>query len=536
MMKRLAAALAAIAVLGMTLVMPAAAEDFDPEEAYGEIISYYAHHLETEWKEYVYKEGLISNAKSGDANMDNPEIVGNVWKYISYYDAGYCFYDINGDGIEELLLGNYYDGSYITHRILDVFTFHEGRVIHLYSDYPPYLGGNPCCFTIVGDEIVYRIGLNMHGPMAIERYRIANGTLCPIHSCYVSGDGAGCYTQDAQGGETSWDEIPKVTITSEEFWAEWDGGKDAAEAFHPPLRPIDGSNRPVPEAKPVSVPVQGVYGYDALLAAIKTNLEQGNFTFFNDPAAKELEGLASGDVGYLWRAFGAERYTSETMGYAYLDLDGDGQRELATGAIGEDGGLVLYDLYTIYDGKLLHLAESSERDRFSFGVDGTITEYFGSGTYGIEYVYRLEHGAFQIAKQYEFCKDIYARLRDPGTPSANWETTDRETFFAEVNAFRAPAPMATTFAAFAPTDCTPGDLDTNGTVNAADGAAILIAAARLGAGETSGLTPAQESAADLDGDGSINASDAAAVLQYAAYIGAGGTASIGEFLQTGTSL
>lgn len=533
MMKRLAAALAAFAVLCAMPVMPAAAEDFDPEEAYGEIISYYAHHLETEWKEYVYKDGLISNAKSGDVNMDNPEIVGNVWKHISYYDAGYCYYDINGDGIEELLLGNYYDGSGITQHILDVFTFHEGRVVHLYSDYPPYLGGNPCCFTIVGDEIEYRFGMNMHGEsFGIMRYRIANGTLCPTHSCVYD---TVCYKQDAQGGETSWEEIPKVTITSEEFWEEWDGEKDAAEAFHPPLRPIDGSNRPVPEAKPVSVPVQGAYGYDALLAAIKTNLEQGNFTFFNDPAAKELEGLASGDVGYLWRAFGAERYTSETMGYAYLDLDGDGQRELAIGAIGEDGGLVLYDLYTIYDGKILHLAESSERDSFSFGVDNTITEGFASGVYCIDYAFRLENGAFQIAEQYESCEDIYARLRAPGTPSANWETTDRETFFAEINAFQAPSPMAAAFADFTPTDCTPGDLDTNGTVNAADGAAILIAAARLGAGETSGLTPAQETAADLDGDGSINASDAAAVLQYAAYIGAGGTAPIGEFLQTGTS-
>ena len=528
MMKRLAAALAAIAVLGMTLVIPAAAEDFDPEEAYGEIISYYAHHLETEWKEYVYKDGLISNAKSGDANMDNPEIVGNVWKHISYYDAGYCYYDINGDGIEELLLGNYYDGSGITHRILDVFTFHEGRVIHLYSDYPPYLGGNPCCFTIVGNEIEYRFGMNMHGEsFGINRYRIANGTLCPTHSCVY---GTGCYTQDAQGGETSWDEVPKVTITLEEFWAEWHGENDTAKAVCPPLHPIDGSNRPVPEAKPVSVPVQGAYGYDALLAAIKTNLELGNFNYEYGAELPGLQGLDSGNIGYLWQFYVSPK-TTDANGFVYLDLDGDGQKELGIGAIGEDGRLVLYDLYTIYDGKILHLAESSERDRFSFGVDGTITEYFGSGTYGIEYVYRLEYGAFQIAKQYEFYHDIYARLRDPGTPSANWETIDRETYFAEVNAFRAPAPMATTFAAFAPTDCTPGDLDTNGTVNAADGAAILIAAARLGAGETSGLTASQESAADLDGDGSINASDAAAVLQYAAFVGAGGTAPIGEFLQ-----
>lgn len=78
----------------------------------------------------------------------------------------------------------------------------------------------------------------------------------------------------------------------------------------------------------------------------------------------------------------------------------------------------------------------------------------------------------------------------------------------------------------------PGDVNGDGLVNASDAARILIAAALLGASETSGLTEAQEKAADVDGDGLVNSSDAALVLMYAAYVGAGGTGSLTEFLQT----
>ncbi|MCR4643795.1 MAG: dockerin type I repeat-containing protein, partial [Oscillospiraceae bacterium] len=66
-----------------------------------------------------------------------------------------------------------------------------------------------------------------------------------------------------------------------------------------------------------------------------------------------------------------------------------------------------------------------------------------------------------------------------------------------------------------------GDLNADSIANSSDAAQILIAAARIGAGEDSGLTDDQKNAADVNADGSINASDSAILLQYAAAAGAG---------------
>lgn len=76
-----------------------------------------------------------------------------------------------------------------------------------------------------------------------------------------------------------------------------------------------------------------------------------------------------------------------------------------------------------------------------------------------------------------------------------------------------------------------GDVDENDTVDASDAAAILIAAAKMGAGEDSGLTNVQKAKADVNADGEIDASDAALILQYAAEVGSGNDVdSLAEFI------
>ena len=59
------------------------------------------------------------------------------------------------------------------------------------------------------------------------------------------------------------------------------------------------------------------------------------------------------------------------------------------------------------------------------------------------------------------------------------------------------------------------------TVSAVDAALVLAAAAHIGAGEPSGLTPEQEVKADADRDGMITAADAALIQEYAAKCGSG---------------
>lgn len=66
-----------------------------------------------------------------------------------------------------------------------------------------------------------------------------------------------------------------------------------------------------------------------------------------------------------------------------------------------------------------------------------------------------------------------------------------------------------------------GDVNLDGTVNAEDATAVLIAAARLGTGADSGLSDVQKRAADVTGDGTVNAQDATTILRYAAAVGIG---------------
>jgi hypothetical protein len=70
-------------------------------------------------------------------------------------------------------------------------------------------------------------------------------------------------------------------------------------------------------------------------------------------------------------------------------------------------------------------------------------------------------------------------------------------------------------------DCRYPDIDADGRVTAADAAMILTAAANIGTGQESGLTPEQEFLADADRDGIISAADATLVQTFVSQCGAG---------------
>ena len=76
-----------------------------------------------------------------------------------------------------------------------------------------------------------------------------------------------------------------------------------------------------------------------------------------------------------------------------------------------------------------------------------------------------------------------------------------------------------------------GDINGDTVMNASDAARILIAAAKIGAGDSAGLATDQKTAADVNSDGSINASDAAIILIYAAAIGAGQDVNLNDFVK-----
>lgn len=90
------------------------------------------------------------------------------------------------------------------------------------------------------------------------------------------------------------------------------------------------------------------------------------------------------DVGYAYENGISEYFTSVGhIGYALLDLDGDGTQELLVGGVGADDYAkgVLFDLYTLRNGVPVQLACSSARNRYYLRSDYSILNE-GSGGAG----------------------------------------------------------------------------------------------------------------------------------------------------------
>lgn len=72
---------------------------------------------------------------------------------------------------------------------------------------------------------------------------------------------------------------------------------------------------------------------------------------------------------------------SVNLGYTLLDVDGNGIQELLVGEIyGEpEQGTVLYDMYTIRDGKILHVFDGWDRNRYYLLTNGNFINQGSSG-------------------------------------------------------------------------------------------------------------------------------------------------------------
>ncbi len=72
---------------------------------------------------------------------------------------------------------------------------------------------------------------------------------------------------------------------------------------------------------------------------------------------------------------------SRNIGYTLKDVDGNGVRELLIGENWGDSeaGTVLYDMYTIRDGKLLHVFSGWDRNRYYLLTNGNFINQGSSG-------------------------------------------------------------------------------------------------------------------------------------------------------------
>ncbi len=113
-------------------------------------------------------------------------------------------------------------------------------------------------------------------------------------------------------------------------------------------------------------------------------------------ATAYLEGNAEEDVDYdftdLFRLNLSEDAKAQ-FGYLMEDIDGDGTEELIFGENGPeawDG--VVYDLYTIHDGELVHVFDGWDRNRYYLCENGMIANEGSSGAAYSEYSYYVFEG------------------------------------------------------------------------------------------------------------------------------------------------
>lgn len=124
----------------------------------------------------------------------------------------------------------------------------------------------------------------------------------------------------------------------------------------------------------------GYPGYDALIAEAQDVLE--NFDRFTDEMGDHFSWVFYANWDY------------ETLGYILRDLDGNGVEELIFGENGEGGwdGIV-YDLYTIVDGEVVHIFDGWERNRYYLCENGCIARESDGSAFEFSFAYYAYSGA-----------------------------------------------------------------------------------------------------------------------------------------------
>ncbi|MBP0973582.1 MAG: leucine-rich repeat protein, partial [Oscillospiraceae bacterium] len=150
----------------------------DPEELYKDILDYFRKNIAEEWANY----GDVGNATYGIVNNDKTELVSNLWlttlRNEAYENVGYGFTDINGDGVQELLIGILYNDAEFgkadnAATIIDAYTYWEDKVIHLCS------GGARVNYDL-GQNGILEDAADGAVVQLTTRYELKDGALVPV--------------------------------------------------------------------------------------------------------------------------------------------------------------------------------------------------------------------------------------------------------------------------------------------------------------------------------------------------------------------
>ncbi|MDE5854491.1 MAG: hypothetical protein K2H19_05450 [Ruminococcus sp.] len=278
--------------------------------------------------------------------------------------------------------------------------------------------------------------------------------------------------------------------------------------------------------------------YSEILDMFYDNISTGWLNYNNDNGFYGIDLSDSQNISYMWNQYNKDTPLSQT-GYQIIDINGDGTDELIVGVINDyDNASYLYDLYTVYEGKAVHIASEGERDRFYLTEDNMIWEDASGGAANVSNkYYTIENGILSPVEEYEY--DGWTDAENPYFYADEFEiiysdygsyysSANRKHIIQEEYSNQGHEKMELNFILFSDykkseSDYVFGDINNDGLVNSSDASIVLAEYAALSTSSESTLNDSQKKAADINNDGMINAVDASFILAFYSYLSTGST-------------
>ena len=163
--------------------IPTNEQSVDPESLYAEVLDKYYNNIINSWESY--KENGVLSMLPEDVcflfpmYMDDPSYLDKV---------GYCFVDLDDNGVPELLIGMnedvFSENEVYKNEIYDIYTYDDGEIIHLASS------AERCFYKLCEDNTIYSYGSSGAASLDYQHLKLdKNGTeLSTIQDIHSSPD------------------------------------------------------------------------------------------------------------------------------------------------------------------------------------------------------------------------------------------------------------------------------------------------------------------------------------------------------------
>ena len=340
-----------------------------------------------------------------------------------YHPKGYRFIDLDNDGKEELIITGV---SYIVALYTYDYETNQPKEIFLQTDDTPhwYIGYEGTLHYFPG---------NMRGEYyGYIKFKLQSGNIIPFYGYlhhhsygYLKTENKELLTIPFDDKLLSWDKISVEEFNSGYYqttrkssfmpWVESFSTYDVQQEF-------DKNN----SEKPMNV--TGRYGYDEFLQCYKDYISSLKWKD-NRVGAIGTYCLSTDEFSEEFRSYASQNKSD--LCFIMRDLNGDGIRELVTGGIEEDGNFSLFDLYTIYDNKIIHLAASGigYRTYYYLNEDDKIVEIiWGGAPNNSKKVFSISKGTLKLDGVIKMEDGQYYNYENFGTSSESKVKIDQNKY------------------------------------------------------------------------------------------------------------